>query len=235
MTEPGVPYTQGYELSMGIAVRIIHLLGGPEAGYEARSRSRMPSRVPTRLTAMRWAARSASGSRGAGSSCRLRWPRDASRTRTRRPGASRRNTLRPSIFRQRDAVGPGGRADPPVAADRPLQRRRHRRRTRDAPADPAAATGGRGYAVPGHHRPRASRSGRALLRRAGPATQPDRRPARVCRTERAQSVVPTLVRPDTPPVSGGRGEIVARMAVTSATSAPPRAGMKGRRIVISLF
>ena len=37
MTEPGVPYIQGYELSMGIAVRIIHLLGGPQAGYEAVS------------------------------------------------------------------------------------------------------------------------------------------------------------------------------------------------------
>ena len=37
MTEPGVPYIQGYELSMGIAVRIIHLLGGPQAGFEAVS------------------------------------------------------------------------------------------------------------------------------------------------------------------------------------------------------
>ena len=31
MTEPGVPYIQGYELSMGIAVRILRLLGGPQA------------------------------------------------------------------------------------------------------------------------------------------------------------------------------------------------------------
>ena len=31
MTEPGVPYVQAYELSMGIAVRIIRLLGGPQA------------------------------------------------------------------------------------------------------------------------------------------------------------------------------------------------------------
>jgi AraC-like DNA-binding protein len=37
MTEPGVPFTQGYESSMGIAVRIVHLLGGPQAGYEAVS------------------------------------------------------------------------------------------------------------------------------------------------------------------------------------------------------
>src|SRR5262245_56886814 len=37
MTEPGVPYTQGYELSMAIAVRIIHLLGGPQAGFEVVS------------------------------------------------------------------------------------------------------------------------------------------------------------------------------------------------------
>jgi AraC-like DNA-binding protein len=37
MTEPAVPYIQGYELSMGIAVRIIHLLGGPQAGFETVS------------------------------------------------------------------------------------------------------------------------------------------------------------------------------------------------------
>jgi AraC-like DNA-binding protein len=37
MTEPGVPYVQGYELSMGIAVRIIHLLGGPRAEFESVS------------------------------------------------------------------------------------------------------------------------------------------------------------------------------------------------------
>ena len=34
MTEPGVPYIQGYELSMGIAVRILRLLGGPQAGFQ---------------------------------------------------------------------------------------------------------------------------------------------------------------------------------------------------------
>ncbi len=37
MTEPGAPYIQGYELSMGIAVRIVRLLGGPQAGFEAVS------------------------------------------------------------------------------------------------------------------------------------------------------------------------------------------------------
>jgi AraC-like DNA-binding protein len=37
MTEPGVPYIQGYELSMGIAVRILRLLGGPQARYRAVS------------------------------------------------------------------------------------------------------------------------------------------------------------------------------------------------------
>ena len=37
MTEPGVPYIQGYELSMGIAVRILRLLGGPQARYQAVS------------------------------------------------------------------------------------------------------------------------------------------------------------------------------------------------------
>ena len=37
MTEPGVPYVQAYELSMGIAVRIIRLLGGPQAEFESVS------------------------------------------------------------------------------------------------------------------------------------------------------------------------------------------------------
>jgi AraC-like DNA-binding protein len=37
MTEPDVPYIQGYELSMGIAVRIIRLLGGPQAQLQAVS------------------------------------------------------------------------------------------------------------------------------------------------------------------------------------------------------
>ena len=38
VTEPGVPYPlQGYELSMGIAVRILRLLGGPEARFRAIS------------------------------------------------------------------------------------------------------------------------------------------------------------------------------------------------------
>ena len=37
MTEPGVPYIQGYELSMGIAVRILRLLGGPQAQFQAIS------------------------------------------------------------------------------------------------------------------------------------------------------------------------------------------------------
>ena len=38
MTEPGLPYPlQLYELSMGIAVRILRLLGGPEARFRAIS------------------------------------------------------------------------------------------------------------------------------------------------------------------------------------------------------
>jgi AraC-like DNA-binding protein len=38
MTEPNVPYPlQGYELSMGISVRILRLLGGPEARFRAIS------------------------------------------------------------------------------------------------------------------------------------------------------------------------------------------------------
>ena len=60
----------------------------------------------------------------------------------------------------------------------------------------------RGRALSGHHRPRTPRPGRALPRRAGAAPQPDRGPARLRRTERAQPVVPTLVRKDTPPVPG---------------------------------
>ena len=37
MTEPRLPSIQGYELSMGISVRIIRLLGGPQAGFDAVS------------------------------------------------------------------------------------------------------------------------------------------------------------------------------------------------------
>jgi AraC-like DNA-binding protein len=37
VTEPGIAYIQGYELSMGIAARILRLLGGPEARYQAVS------------------------------------------------------------------------------------------------------------------------------------------------------------------------------------------------------
>lgn len=37
MTEPGVPYIQGYELSMGIAAQIVRMLGGPSARLDAVS------------------------------------------------------------------------------------------------------------------------------------------------------------------------------------------------------
>jgi len=37
MAEPGVPYIQGYELSMGIAAQIVCMLGGPEARLDAVS------------------------------------------------------------------------------------------------------------------------------------------------------------------------------------------------------
>ncbi|RDH76852.1 AraC family transcriptional regulator [Mycolicibacterium moriokaense] len=37
VTEPGLPEIQGLELSMGIAVQIIHLLGGAQAGFESVS------------------------------------------------------------------------------------------------------------------------------------------------------------------------------------------------------
>ena len=37
MAEPGVPYIQGYELSMGIAAQIVRMLGGPSARLDAVS------------------------------------------------------------------------------------------------------------------------------------------------------------------------------------------------------
>jgi AraC-like DNA-binding protein len=37
MTEPGVPYIQGYELSMGVAAQIVRMLGGPSARLDAVS------------------------------------------------------------------------------------------------------------------------------------------------------------------------------------------------------
>ena len=203
MTEPGVPYIQGYELSMGIAVRIIRLLGGPQArprsGLVHACPAGLGRRLPRALgcpvrfeqTVVRVRAVGADGRHG------------ASRTPIPRPDASPRNTLSPPTCPAlRAAVRTRGRTDPPAAAHRPMQRRRHRRRTRDASADAAAATGRRGRALSGHHRPGTPRPGGALPRRAGTASQPDRRPARLFRTERAQPVVPALVRKDAAAIPG---------------------------------
>jgi hypothetical protein len=99
VTEPGVPYPlQGYELSMGIGVGILHLLGGPEArprvisfmhnqqGSDAAHREALG--CPVRF-----------GQTWCGLRCPRVWPTGASTTRIRRPGASPRNTWSPPTCR----------------------------------------------------------------------------------------------------------------------------------------
>ena len=89
---------QGYELSMAIVVRIIRLLGGPEARPSAISfmHDQQGSDAAYRETLgcpVRF------GRRGADSRYPSAWPTDGSRARIRRPDASRRNTLSPTTFR----------------------------------------------------------------------------------------------------------------------------------------
>jgi hypothetical protein len=98
VTEPGLPdVVQTYEISMAIAVRIIRLLGGPEARPNVTP-SCTTNRAPTRRTAKRWVAACVSARPGVGSSYPTVWPTDASRARIRRPDGLRRNTLSPTIF-----------------------------------------------------------------------------------------------------------------------------------------
>ena len=100
MTEPGLPdVVQAYEISMAIAVRIIRLLGGPEArpnaisfmheqqGADAAYREALGCRARFRQT---WC----------GFEDPPAWPTVASTARIRRRDASRRNTLSPITFRQ---------------------------------------------------------------------------------------------------------------------------------------
>ena len=99
VTEPGLPdVLQGYELSMATGVRIVRLLGGPEA-RPVRSHSCTTSRARTLATAKRWVAPCASDRRGAASSYPRIWPTGASRARIRKPDASLRNTLIPNTCR----------------------------------------------------------------------------------------------------------------------------------------
>lgn len=99
MTEPTpLQMSQGYELSMANAVRMIRLLGGPEA-RPARSHSCTAGWVRTLPTERRWVALCSSGSRRAGSCCPGIWPPGVSTARTPRPGASPRSTWRPTTFR----------------------------------------------------------------------------------------------------------------------------------------
>jgi hypothetical protein len=96
VTEPGLGnVVQGYELSIAILVRIIRLLGGPEARPSAIS-------FMHEQQGPNAAYREALGCpvRGVDSRFPGAWPTDESKARIQRPDALQRNTLKPTIFRQ---------------------------------------------------------------------------------------------------------------------------------------
>ena len=197
LTEPGLPdVVQGYELSMAIVVRIIRLLGGPEArpsaisfmheqqGSDAAYREALGCPVRFRQT---WC--------GFELAPRLADRRiESADPETRRIAAKYLESQLPAAHRV--AVRTRGGADPPAAAHRPMQRRRHRGPTRDASTVAATTPGDRGRAMSGPHRAGTPRPGGEIPRRTGVASQPDRGPARLYRAERPQPLVPTLVRED---------------------------------------
>ena len=205
-TESDVPYMlQGYELSMGIAVRILRLLAGPDAAPRAISflhKQRGPDA----------AYRDALGCpvRFAQTWCGFELPAhladrriDNADPETRRIATKYlESTYLPGTAPLSDRVAELTRT---AAANRPVQRRGHCRRAGDASADAATAPGRRGRALSGHHRARTARPRSPLPRRAGAAPQPDRGPARLYGTKRAQSLVPALVRTDTAAIPSGPG------------------------------
>lgn len=149
VTEPGIPYPlQGYELSMANAARMIRLLGGPQA--RARVFSFRHAQLGTDA-----AYREALG-------CTVRFGRTwcgfevdhrlAGRPIDHADPETKRH--RHEIFgipipsERCHALRAGRRVGPPPAADRPMQRRGHRRPTRHAPTNAAAALGCRGPPVP---------------------------------------------------------------------------------------
>ena len=84
-----------------------------------------------------------------------------------------------------------------------MQRRGDRRPTRHASTDAATTAGQRRRAMPGPHRTGTPRPSGDVPCRAEAASEPDRGPARLCRTERPQPLVSTMVRKDAPAVPGG--------------------------------
>ena len=201
VTEPGLPeIVQGYELSMAIAVRIIRLLGGPEArptaisfmheqqGSDAAYREALGCPVRFRQT---W--------------CGFELPRrladrriESADPETRRIATKylESNYLPPSTsLSERVAeltrrLLPTGQCSVDAIAD---QLAMHPRSLQRQP-------GHGGRAMSGPDRAGTPRPGGEIPRRTRIASQPDRGPARLRRTEHPQSLVPTLVREDTSPV-----------------------------------
>ena len=206
VTEPGTSRDlQAYEISMAIAVRIIRLLGGPEA---------RPDRdlVHARATGLRRGVQRSAGLPGAfpADMVRIRATPPPGRQTHRERGsgdadASPRNILSPITFRAPRRCPnawqswPAGCCPPANAASRPspTNSRCTHGRCNDA--------GHGGRAMPGPHRTGTPRPGGEIPRRTGAASQPDRGPPWLRRTEHPQPLVPTLVREDTSPVPGRPG------------------------------
>ena len=132
------------------------------------------------------------------------WPTDASRPRTRRLDASPRNTLSPITFRRArrcpERVAeltrrllPTGQCSVDAIADQLAMHPRSLQRQLVMEGVRCQDLIERERRDPGGEIPR----------RTGIASQPDRGPARLRRTEHPQSLVPTLVREDTSPVPRG--------------------------------
>jgi Arabinose-binding domain of AraC transcription regulator, N-term len=227
MTEPSVLYPlQGYELSMGISVRILRLLGGPEARFRAISfmheqrgsdtAYRDALDCPVRF-GQTW--------------CGFELPTHLAERRienadpeTRRiatkyleatylPGTAPLSARVAELARR---LLPTGQCSADAIADELAMH----------PPDPAATAGHRRRALPGRHRPGTPHPGGAIPHRTGIASQPDRRSARLHRAERAQPFVSTLVRKDTAAVPGERAErrvlLDAKCASRSARPDPKR-------------
>ena len=191
---------------MGIAVRIIRLLGGPQAGYEAVSFLHRPAGSRTPLTATQLG-------------CPVRFDQPwcgfelssqmaARRIENADPETQRiatkylEATYLPASAPLSDRVAeltrrllPTGQCSAEAIADelamhpRTLQRRLADEgvRCQDIIDRERRAQAARYLAEPGLH------------------LSPDRRPARLFRTERAEPVVPALVRQDAAAMPGGRG------------------------------
>ena len=100
ITEPGLPSpVQGLRAQHGHRGPDHSPAGRTGSAARARYLSCTTNRARKRLTGKHWVARCASDRRGADSRYPRAWPAGGSRAPTRRPDASRRNTLSPTIFR----------------------------------------------------------------------------------------------------------------------------------------